>query len=211
MRSGWEPWAGIAGVAYVALYVGAFALGIEVGNTDAEIREHYADSGARTKEAVAFFFIAAAVLCFLVFAAGVRTLIARRDPPPSALGTLALVGAVGYAALVLVANAISRAAAFASMENEFQLDLETRDYFETAGFLLFVSGTYAAILLVASVAIAALPRNAFPRWLGWVSAVTAPLLILAIAFIGFLVLFVWVLVVSAVLIKRPARVTEAPP
>ena len=70
-------------------------------------------------------------------------------------------GAIGYAALVLVANAISRAAAFASMENEFQLDLETRDYFETAGFLLFVSGTYAAILLVASVAIAALRRNAF--------------------------------------------------
>ena len=151
------------------------------------------------------------MLCFLIFTAGIRTLIARRDPPPSALGTLALAGALGYAALVLVANAVSRAAAFASMEGSFQLDLETRDYFETAGFLLFVSGTYAAILLVAAVAIAALRWNAFPRWLGWVSAVTAPLLILAIGFIGFLFLFVWVLVVSTVLIKRPVPAIEAPP
>jgi hypothetical protein len=36
------------------------------------------------------------------------------------------------------------------------------------------------------------------------------LLILAIAFIGFLFLFVWVMVVSAALIKRPPRATEAP-
>ena len=201
MRSGWERWAGIAGVAYVVLYVGAFALGIEVGNTDAEIREHYADSGARTKEAVAFFLIAGSALAFLVFAAGLRSLISLRDPT---LATLGFAGAIGYAALVLVANAVSRAAAFASMEDGFVLDLETRDYFETAGFLLFVSGTYAAILLVAATAVGALRHGVLPRWLGWFSAVVAPLLLLAIGFIGFLFLFVWALVVGAVLIRRPA-------
>jgi hypothetical protein len=204
MRSGWERWAGIAGIAYVALYVAAFALGIEVGDTDAEIREHYADSGARAKEVIAFFLIAAAALSFLVFAAGLRTLIARLEPAPSALAALGWAGAIGYAALVLVANAVSRAAAFASMSDDFELDLETRDYLETAGFLLFVSGTYAAILLVAAVSLAALRHGALPRWLGWFSVVVAPLLLLAIGFIGFLFLFVWVLVVSAVLIRRTA-------
>jgi hypothetical protein len=204
---GWERWAGIAGIAYVLLYVGAFALGIEVGDTDAEIREHYADSGARTKEVAAFFLIAGAALSFLVFAAGIRVVIAWLGPTTSALAALGWAGAIGYAALVLAANAVSRAAAFASMSDDFELDLETRDYFETVGFLLFVSGTYAAILLVAAVAIAALRHGALPRWLGWVSVVVAPSLILAIGFIGFLFLFVWVLVVSVVLIRRPAAST----
>jgi hypothetical protein len=48
----WERWAGAAG----------FSLGIEVGPTDREIRAHYADSGNRRNEAVAFFLIAAADL-----------------------------------------------------------------------------------------------------------------------------------------------------
>jgi hypothetical protein len=201
MRSGWERWAGIAGVAYVALYIGAFALGIEVGNTDAEIREHYADSGARTKELVAFFMIAGAALAFLVFAVGLRSLISARDPTLAALG---FAGAIGYALLVLAANALSRAAAFASETEGFVLDLETRDYFETAGFLLFVSGTYAAILLVAATAVGALRHSVLPRWLGWFSAVVAPLLLLAIAFVGFVFLFLWAVVVGVVLIRRPA-------
>jgi len=75
MRWTWDRWAGIAGIAYVALYVGAFALGIEVGPSDREILDYYADSGHRAKEVVAFFFIAAAALSFVLFASALRSLI----------------------------------------------------------------------------------------------------------------------------------------
>jgi hypothetical protein len=51
---GWERWAALAGVAFVALYVAAFSLGIEVGDSDQAIRDYYASSGHRTKEMVAF-------------------------------------------------------------------------------------------------------------------------------------------------------------
>jgi hypothetical protein len=37
---GWERWAGLAGLGFVVLYVAAFALGIEVGDTDADIRTY---------------------------------------------------------------------------------------------------------------------------------------------------------------------------
>jgi hypothetical protein len=187
-------WAALAGLAYVVLYVVAFSLGIEVGPSDAEILEHYADSGARSKEVVAFFVIAAAALSFVVFALGLRSLIADR-----ALAALAWGGAVGYAVLLLAGNAVSRAPAFASMDDEFQLDPNTRRMVEDAGLLLLASGAIAAILLVVAVAIAALRFHALPRWLGWTSVIAAPLLPLAVGFVGFLVLFVWVLAASAAL------------
>lgn len=90
------------------------------------------------------------------------------------------------------------------MDEEFQLATNTRRLFENAGFLLFVSGAYMAILLVGAVAVASLRHAAFPRWLGWTSAVTAVLLVLAIAFVGFLVLMLWVLATSVWLVRRPA-------
>ena len=194
--------AAFAGLAYFVLYVVAFSLGIEVGPSDREILEHYADSGSRNKEIVAFFLIAAAALAFVVFALGLRSLIGDRT-----LAALALAGTTAYAALTLAGNAVSRTPAFASMSDEFQLDPNTRRMVEDAGLLLLASGAIAAILLLAAVGIAALRFGSFPRWLGWTSIVAAPLLPLAVGFIGFLVLFVWVLVASAALAlgSRPLR------
>lgn len=187
-------WAALAGLAYVVLYVIAFSLGIEVGPSDREILEHYADSGSRTKEVVAFFLIAGAALLFVVFALGLRSRIV--DP---SLSALAWAGAVGYAVLLLAGNAVSRAPAFASMTEAFRLDPNTRRMVEDVGFLVLASGAIAAMLLVIAVAIASLRFRAFPRWLGWTSVVAAPLLPLAVGFVGFLVLFVWVLAGSAAL------------
>ena len=91
------------------------------------------------------------------------------------------------------------------MSDEFQLDPNTRRMIEDAGFLILASGAIAAMLLLVAVAIAALRFRAFPRWLGWTSVVAAPLLPLAVGFIGFLVLFVWVLAASAALALRPRQ------
>jgi hypothetical protein len=74
--------------------------------------------------------------------------------------------------------------------------------FENAGYLLFVSGTLTAILLVAAVAIAVFRRRTLSRWVGWGSVVAALLLPLAIVFIGFLVFLLWVLAVSVSLWSR---------
>lgn len=198
----WERWAGIAGIAFVGLFVGAFGLGIEVGASDQEILDYYADSGHRAKELVAFFLIAGAALSFVVFALGLRTLIARVESPTRTLASLAFGAGVASATLVLAGNALSRATAFAAGNDVFQLDANTRRLFETAGFLLFVSGALAAILLVVAVSLAALRYGVLPRWLGWAGFGFAALLPLAIGFIGFLVLFLWVLVVSGALAAR---------
>jgi hypothetical protein len=198
-RISWERLAALAGLAYVVLYVGAFALGIEVGDSDREILDYYADSGNRAKEAVAFFFIAGAALSLAVFATALRCTIARLEQERAMLAALAWAGGIACAALILAGNAVSRATAFAAMDKDFQLNPDTRALFENAGFLLFVSGALAAILLVAGVSLAALRYGVLPRWLGWAGFVVAALLPLAIAFVGFLVFVLWVIVASVVL------------
>jgi hypothetical protein len=100
---------------------------------------------------------------------------------------------------LLAGNAVSRATAFAAMSDDFQLDPNTRRLVEDAGFLLLASAAFAAILLVVAVSLAALRHGVLPRWLGWAGFPAAALLPLAIAFVGFLVLAVWVLAVSAAL------------
>jgi hypothetical protein len=204
---GWERWAALAGLAYVVLYVAAFSMGIEVGRSDREILDYYADGGHRTKELIAFFLIAGAALSFVVFALGLRTLIARVEPPAGALAPLAFGGGFASATLLLAGNALSRATAFAAEDDVFQLDVNTRRLFEDAGLLVLASGAIAAMLLVVAVSLAALRYGVLPRWLGWAGFVLAALLPLAIAFVGFLALFLWVLLVSSALAMR--RTTTA--
>ena len=123
------------------------------------------------------------------------------------LAGLTWAGGTAGAALLLAGNAVSRATAFAAMDDGFQLDPNTRRLFEDAGLLLLASGTMAAILLVGAVSLAGLRHALLPRWLGWAGFPAAALLPLAVSFLGFLVLALWVIAVSVAffLSGRPPR------
>ena len=207
MRWTWNRWAGVAGIAYVVLYVGAFSLGIEVGESDQEILDYYADSGHQARELIAFFVISAALLAFALFTSALRSTIAAAEGPPVTLAAIAWIGATAYVALTLAGNAVSRAPAFAAWDTDlFELDANSRRLLEAAGVLLLASGAIAAILLVVAVSVAAVRYGILPRWLGWAGFVAAALLPLAVMFIGFLVLFLWVLAVGITLVVRPRPV-----
>ena len=196
MDRGWERWAALAGVAFVALYVAAFSLGIEVGDSDQAIRDYYASSGHRTKEMVAFFLISGAAISLVIFAAGLRSLIAKVEGEPRTVTAIAWGGALVASALVLTGDAVSRTPAFASFDDNFTLDPNSARLLNDMGFMLFASGTLAAILLAVGVAVAALRYGAFPRWLGWLSLPFAALFTLGIGFAGYLFFALWVLIVS---------------
>jgi hypothetical protein len=193
----------------VVLWFGAFGLGIEVGPSDREILDYYADSGNRSKEAIAFFSIAGAALAFVLFAGALASLIRRAEKEASILAGVAWAGGTACAALLLAGNAVSRATAFAAMDDEFQLDPNTRRLFEDAGLLLLASGTIAAILLVGAVSLAALRDGLLPRWLAWAGFPAAALLPLAVSFVGFLVLALWVIAVSVALALRGRSVRQS--
>jgi hypothetical protein len=212
VRWPWERWAGVAGIAFVALYVVGFAVGGEPPDEDADLITHYADSGERAQDFVAFFLIAAAALSFVLFVSGGSRLLARSEGPPRTLSALAWAGGIACAALVLAGNAVSRAPASAATDDEFALDPNTHDIVESAGFLLFVSAALAAIFVVAAVSLGALRYGFLPRWLGWAGIVVAVLLPSAIAFVGFLILLAWVLAVGITLaVRADGSVAAEPP
>jgi hypothetical protein len=62
----------VSGILFVVLFVVAFAVSGDSGDTPAELRDFYADSGNRTKQFVAFFFFLAAMLAFLWFLGTLR-------------------------------------------------------------------------------------------------------------------------------------------
>jgi hypothetical protein len=198
----WERLAGLTALVFVGLYIVAFALGIEVGASDREILEYYADSGNRVEEVVAFYLIAAAALTLVVFTASLRALIARAEQETAILAALAWAGGISAAVVLLVGNAVSRGTAFIAMSDEFVLDPNTRRLVDQVGFLILVSGALAAILLVAATSLAALRHGLLPRWLGWTGVLAAALLV--VPFLGFLVFAAWVLTVGAVLALRGA-------
>jgi hypothetical protein len=210
-RISWERAAALAGLAFVVSFVAAFSLGIEVGPSDREILAHYADSGSRAQEVAAFFVLAAAALAFLLFAVALRSVIARAERETAMLAALTLASGSVAGALFLTGNAVSRATAFAATEEEFRLDPDTRRLFEDAGLLILVGGALAAILLVVAVSLAALRHGVLSRWVGWAGFPVAALLPLAVAFLGFLVLFVWVLAVSINLLVRRQEPAADPP
>lgn len=207
----WERSAALAGLWFIALYFAAFALGIEVGASDREILDYYSDSANRAKELAAFFLIAAAGLSYLVYAVLLRSLIVREEAGTGVLAALTLASGATSTALVLAGNAVSRATAFAAMDEEFELEPNTRRLLENVGFLLFVCATLAAMVLVVSVSLAVLRCGILPRWLGWAGFPIALLLPLAIAFVGYLVLMVWVLTVSGALLLRPPEAKRPSP
>ena len=200
--TGWERWAGLAGLGFVAFYMGAFALGIEVGDKDEEILSYYGSSSHRTKEIVAFFFISAAALSLVILVAALRSLIVKREERPWSLSALAWAGGVMAATLVLAGNAVSRAPAFASMDDNFTLDPDQARLLNDLGFMLFASATLAAILLVVAVSLATLRYGVLPRWVGWFGFPIALLLVLGIAFVGYLFFALWIVVVAVALLLR---------
>jgi len=199
-RTRWERWAAAGGFAFVAFYVGAFGMGIEYGSSDRAILAHYGSSGSRAKEIVAFFFIAAAALGLVLLASGLRSLVSRAEADPRTLAALTWAGGTACAAIVLVGDAVSRAPAFASMDDKFSLDPNTARLFNDTGFLLYVAAALVGIIVVVAVSLAVLRLRVLPRWLGWAGLVMAALFPLAIGFVGFLVFALWVLGISAALV-----------
>jgi hypothetical protein len=131
-----------------------------------------------------------------------RALIARVEEAPRTLTALAWAGGIGYAILALAGNAVSRAPAFTAMDTDVAFDVGARRALEDAGFLLFASGTIMAGLLVVGASLAGLRFGVLPRWLAWTGFPAAALLPLAVGFVGFLVLWLWVLLVSITLLAR---------
>jgi hypothetical protein len=209
--TGWARWWPLTGVAFVGLWVGAFALiGDDAGNTDSEILAYYAKDSNRTKHAVAFFLILAAGLFFIWFLSKLRERLARVEGGTQTQTALAYGAGTVAATLWFVGSAFFTAASFALDEDEFTLDPNTYRILDNIGYTAWFSGTTVAAITVTVTAVLALRTGLLPKWIAWLSFPVALTMLVAFFFIPFLIMLGWILVVSATfMMQKEAAPTPA--
>lgn len=192
------------------LFVALMIVGIAVGGNSP-------DSNASGAHVIAFYtahrnsqrtsdilFVFASL--FIVFFATSLYGYLRRTRAAATAGTLVLVGAallaVGLTVLSGVDYALADVPGQLSTSAAQALNVLGNDVFYTlpVGGCVFSIGSAAAILRGA----------ALPNWLGWVAVVIGIAMATPIFWIASVVLFVWVLIVAALIYVRSANDTVSP-
>ncbi len=204
-------WAPLSGVVFVALWVVALFLTFgNPGDSDREILSWYADSGNRDKQMAGLFVIFAASLVFVWFLSVLRGRLANAEGRAGTLTAMAFGGGLVAAALWMVSNVFFSAFSIAVGDSDkFVVDPNTYRVVSDIGWVIFVSGTMTALLVVLSTALLSLKGQIVPRWIAWISIVVAALMVVSFFFVPFLVFLGWVLVVSLWLTWKPG--SDAPP
>jgi MFS family permease len=211
----WERWAGLAGLAFVVVVIASFFTP-SVPDPDTptlRVVAEVVDDRDGLVLGVYLGWLAAAL--FLAFTAGLwgRLRVFERGPGPSIMVAL---GGVGSAVVILVANGILLALVYAAEEG--REPAAVRALFELDQTVFLALGFTSAVFY-AGVALSALLTRSLHEWLCWVALVLAtvfPLSALAvfsedeeggvlggIFFFAVIVNFLWILVVSALLVRQP--------
>jgi hypothetical protein len=198
----------LAGIAAVALFVIAFAVGGETPDGDdgiGKIVRFYRDHDSDQQWAAVLLGWGSAV--FLGFVSGLWRVLRNADPERRGASTLMLAGGTVF---------VVGATIFAGLTftlGDFAKDLgpqtiQTLNAMNSDMFLTVAVGT-AAFLIGAGAAI--VQTGAVPKWLGWVGGVLGVVAVTPVGFFAFMAMGLWILVVSVLLgLRTPAPATAAP-
>jgi hypothetical protein len=205
----WGPLAGALGVVCFVVAIVIYGTGPSDTASDREIVDYFAKSSNQTKYVVAFYFFFAAFLLMLVFLASLRTVLVEAEGVPGRLTALAYAGGVASAVLLLAANAFFAAPAITAKDSDkFVLDPNTYRFINDTGYVFFVTGVMAAVLMVVATSLIALRTGVFPGWFAWIGFLVAVTLVVAFFFVPVFILWGWILVVSGFMLlsaRRPPR------
>jgi hypothetical protein len=204
--------AGLAGLAFVVLYVAGFViLGTSPApsGSDEEITSFYAGDGSRLLTVFGAYIVPFAGIAFLWFTSAVR-IVFITEPAKRAHVLAPMQFATG---ILFVAAAFLAAAAMAASATAIEFagspaDLDPgllRAFPQLAYSIMFIFGIRMAGVFIATTS--ALGRGLLPGWLRIVGFVLAAALLLSVSFIELLVLLIpaWVAVISAWLLVVLAR------
>jgi hypothetical protein len=209
MTNVWTRWWPLAGIAFVGLFIGSFAVTDGTPDTNAdnsEIAAYFTSNSHQSSVIIGTLMILGAVLLFVWFLAMLREQLARSERGGPWTSLVYGSGCVA-AALWIAADMAFASAAFAADDtSKFELDPNTYRILESMGYGMWVGGTTIALGMVAGTAIVALRTGLLPRWVTWLSFPVAATMLVSFFWIPFLIMCGWIIVVALVLITR----SEAP-
>jgi hypothetical protein len=219
-----DRWAAVAGLVFTALVVASIFTPVTPStNSPAEdIAAQLARD--RTAHHLSLLLGFLADVAFLVFLAGLWSRLRRWEGPAGMFAALVLTAGAAVVALMLVSGGLQLALVqYASGGQPDRTALPA-----LAALNDWVGGAIvpASVAMFLGAAVAILTTRALPRWLGWLAAAAALLLLISLAgifqttpgegvvgiagFSGFLLFLVWVLATSVVLLLRPGRQPAGP-
>jgi hypothetical protein len=205
----WTRWWPLAGIAFVGLFIGGFAVtgsSPDSQDDDSKILAYYASKSHQHRDIAAFLMILGGCLLFVWFLAMLRDRLARSEQG-GRWTALAFGSGLIAATLWIAADATFAATAFASNDtSKFHLDPNTFRLLNDGGYAVWVGGTTIALGVVTGTAIVALRTGLLPKWLCWLSFVVALTMLVSFFFFPFFAFCGWIIVVAVALLIR----TEAP-
>lgn len=203
----------LAGLAFAFLFfMGTAMLDLPHGVSDQKMVAWWSDSGHQLTVVVSMYLFILAGLCFLVFLAKLRSRLLAAEGGTGELTSLVVAGGAVFVAMLFVAAA-ARGGIGAALKspggNELLPGADTLRYFPTIGYTaLGAGGLLAAAVAMATTSWLIVRTAVFGRWLAWVGAAAAILVVVAnVALAGMLAIpamLVWALATS-VAMWRGAR------
>jgi hypothetical protein len=192
--------------------MGTAMLDLPHGVSDEKMVAWWSDSGHQLTVIVSMYLFVLAGLCFLVFLAKLRSRLLAAEGGTGELTSLVVAGGVVFVAMLLVAAASRGGIGFAMKapgDAELLPGPDTLRYFPTIGYAaLGAGGLLAAAVAMATTSWLIVRTAVFGRWLAWVGAAAAVLVVVAnVALSGMLAIpamLVWALATS-VAMWRGAR------
>ena len=203
----WQRWVPLTGILFVILFIIGFGImdlpGLD--DSDADVTAFYSDSDNRVRIIIGAYILAIAGVALLIFVNRLRRVIQDAEGDRPRLATGAFGAGIVFVVAFLVAVSATVAVPFAVEFDEYTQvpNADLARFLPAIGYvLIFVTGMFAAILMIATTALASFRYALFPTWFNWLSVVCAIVLLFAALFFPILALFIWFVAASFVLMRR---------
>jgi hypothetical protein len=179
----------VAGLLFaLCFFVGVAMLELPQSATDRELVAWWSDSANQTTAIVSMYLFVVAGLSFLVLLAKLRSRLLAAEPGAGELTALVMAAGVVFVSMLFIAAASRGLIGFAvnSPANDEALPgPDTLRYVPQLGYAVTgTGGLLAAALAMASTSWLIVRTAAFGRWLAWIGAVAAVLVIVATALLA---------------------------
>lgn len=205
-----ERRAGWAGIALVAFFAAGGVLGAISSNSSddpAAIIAHYTDGTKNVEAGISAFLMGFALLFFLPFLAGVRSLLRRGEDTPTGLSSIAFGAGILMASLLALVNVLTVAVpASEEFFDQYTVNPDVAQTFEAASWWVLSYASLAGAVLVAATSLGARRTGVFPRWLAVAGYAVAVVGLFGLFTWGLSILLqmLWALVVSVALVRGVA-------
>ena len=192
-------------------------LNIPESAADEELVAWWSDSGNQTTAVVSMYLFVLAGLCFLVFLVKLRSRLLAAEGGTGELTALVLAGGIVFVSMLFVAAASRGVIGFAvksPVNDESLPGPDTLRYLPQIGYAITgTGGLLAAALTMAATSWLIVRTSVFGRWLAWIGAVAAVLVVVASALLAGVLaipaLLVWALATSVALWRGHALAAHA--